>query len=66
MKTRARLHSFVVAIVLIGTVPAHAACPTPPPPVRDLDLTRFYADKAGSVVDPSKMEDHKAETAPLT
>lgn len=59
-----RLASFVALIAL--TAPAHSECPSPPPAVHDLDLTRFYADKAGSVVDPEKMAAHKAETAPLT
>ena len=44
---------------------AHAACPPIPPPVKDLKLERFYDDSAGSIVDPEKMEAHKAETAPL-
>ena len=57
----------VVFVLLIAlTAPALSACPPPPPPVHDLDLTRFYADAAGSVVDPDKMAAHKAETAPLT
>ncbi len=45
---------------------AHADCPAVPPPVKELKLERFYEDSAGSVVDPAKMESHKAETAPLT
>lgn len=53
------------ALALVATK-AHADCPPAPPPVRHLNLTRFYADKAGSVVDPSKMDIHKEETAPLT
>lgn len=61
MKYLAALVCFVAM-----TAPAFSACPEPPPPVHDLDLTRFYADTAGSVVDPAKMQEHKAETAPLT
>ncbi len=58
---------FVLAILLTPLAAhAHADCPTVPQPVRDLKLERFYQDSAGSVVDPAKMEGHKAETAPLT
>jgi poly(beta-D-mannuronate) lyase len=57
----------VALFVLLAAMPlAHAQCPEPPPPVRDLNLTRFYADRTGSIVDPAKMEAHKTETAPLT
>ncbi len=56
------------AIFLIASAAAHAHadCPSMPPPVRDLRLERFYEDSAGSIVDPAKMEEHKAATAPLT
>ena len=65
---RYRAHHYIAAMLAITalTAPAHSECPAPPPPVHDLDLTRFYADAAGSVVDPEKMAAHKAETAPLT
>ena len=49
-----------------STVFAHADCPAVPQPVRGLKLERFYQDSAGSIVDPAKMEEHKAATAPLT
>lgn len=62
MKTAA----FAVLALLAASHAARAECPAPPPPVKDLNLTRFYADKVGSVVDPEKMDAHKAETAPLT
>jgi poly(beta-D-mannuronate) lyase len=44
---------------------AFAECPAAPPPVRDLSLVRFYEDSAGSIVEPTKMEEHKAQTAPM-
>lgn len=57
----------IVLLVGLGTSAlAESACPSPPPPVTSLTLTRFYADKTGSVVDPTLAEQHKAETAPLT
>jgi poly(beta-D-mannuronate) lyase len=40
-------------------------CPAVPPPVVDLNLERFYEDSAGSIVEPTRMEDHKVQTAPL-
>ena len=56
----------VVLLVGLGTgALAESACPAPPPPVTALTLTRFYADKTGSVVDPALAESHKAETTPL-
>lgn len=58
------------ALALVCQLTAAAAagqtCPTAPPPLRDLELTRFYADAKGSEVDPALAEKHKAETAPLT
>ena len=60
-----KLVAAIVALIAL-TSPVLSECPSPPPPVHDLDLTRFYADAAGSVVDPDKMAAHKAQTAPLT
>ena len=65
MITRAIL-SVIVYMATSVVVRAHADCPTVPPPVRDLKLERFYEDKAGSEVDPAKMEENRAATAPLT
>lgn len=48
-----------------STASALAECPAVPPPVRDLNLIRFYEDSAGSIVEPTRMEEHKAQTAPL-
>jgi poly(beta-D-mannuronate) lyase len=45
---------------------APAACPSPPPPVRDIDVPRFYGDEAGSVEDPKLKALHEAAVAPLT
>ncbi len=59
----------LAAVLLVGLgtgALAESACPAPPPPVTALTLTRFYADKTGSVVDPALAQSHKAETAPLT
>lgn len=60
----------LLAVVLLtglgSSALAESVCPAPPPPVTALTLTRFYADKTGSVVDPALAESHKAETAPLT
>ena len=53
-------------IALTAAAPsALAECPAAPPPVRDLALVRFYEDGAGSIVEPARMEEHKAQTAPL-
>lgn len=54
----------------LGIFPATAdgaePCPSSPPAIRELDLQRFYADDAGSIVDERKAEGHKAATRPLT
>lgn len=66
----ALLRVAVAATTLVGafanTVTAAERCAPPPPPVRDLDLPRFYGDEAGSVVDPKLQAAHKAAVAPLT
>ncbi len=41
-------------------------CRPPPSPVVDLDVQRFYGDKAGSTVDAAKLAAHDAAVAPLT
>ena len=56
----------IVALALLAsTATALAECPAAPPPVRDLSLVRFYEDSAGSIVEPARMEEHKAQTAPM-
>ena len=62
----AMLRTVLAALLLSSASPAFAdACLPPPPPVRDLNLVRFYEDSAGSIVEPTRLEKHKAETAPL-
>lgn len=41
------------------------ACPAPPAPIRDIALPRFYADKAGSVVDAELAEAHREAVEPI-
>jgi poly(beta-D-mannuronate) lyase len=47
-------------------VVAAPQCASPPPPVRDIALPRFYNDAAGSAVDKDLAAAHKAAVAPLT
>ena len=63
-------HKLIIAaatalMITFATAALAETCPVPPPAVVDLDLTRFYADGAGSIVEPTRMEQHKLETAPL-
>lgn len=60
--------ALMAALLSVAATPAPAApaCPPPPPPVRDLDLPRFYADKAGTRVDPDLDKAHKSAVEPLT
>jgi poly(beta-D-mannuronate) lyase len=51
--------------VVLASMPAAAACPALPAPVRDLDIPRFYGDAAGTKVDPQAKARHGAATAPL-
>lgn len=54
-----------LTFILAMHVPAYADCAAVPPAVRDLSLERFYEDSAGSIVEPTRLEEHKALTAPL-
>ncbi len=62
-----RVIAALLAILLTAYPGAAFAedCATVPPPVVDLSLERFYEDSAGSIVEPTRMEEHKAKTAPL-
>lgn len=66
MRTLPWRRAVLLAAAFIAT-PAHAHddCPAVPPPVIDITLERFYEDGAGSIVEPTRMEAHKAQTAPL-
>ncbi|MGQ0671809.1 MAG: alginate lyase family protein [Hyphomicrobium sp.] len=60
--------SFLPASLMTAAValtPAAAACDLPPPPVRDLALERYYADDAGSVVDPARLKAQRRASAPV-
>lgn len=59
---------FAIAIAAFFLAVSSAAaenCGPVPPPVVDLALERFYEDSAGSIVEPTRLEAHKAKTAPL-
>lgn len=52
--------------LLVIAAPSRADdCPPVPPPVVDLTIERYYEDGAGSIVEPTRMEAHKAQSAPL-
>lgn len=55
----------VAALLLTASTAAAQDCAPVPPPVVDLALERFYEDSAGSIVEPTRLEEHKAKTAPL-
>jgi poly(beta-D-mannuronate) lyase len=55
----------LLTVSALLTSPALADCEAVPPAVRDLALERFYEDSAGAIVEPTRMEEHKALTAPL-
>ncbi|MEQ1672565.1 MAG: alginate lyase family protein, partial [Hyphomicrobium sp.] len=58
--------SLALTAFLSLTTPAFAEdCAPVPPPVTDIALERFYEDSAGSIVEPARLEEHKAKTAPL-
>lgn len=59
----------VLAIAATGDALAAGsagACPPPPPAIKNLDLQRYYSDKAGTVVDPELMDEHRDAVAPLS
>lgn len=55
-----------LALGLSGSLATASDCAPVPPPVTDIALERFYEDSAGSIVDPSRLDEHKAKTEPLT
>lgn len=58
--------TLALAQSLLLAQPTHAEdCPAVPPPVVDLSIDRYYEDGVGSVVEPTRMEAHKAQVAPL-
>lgn len=58
--------TLALAQSLLLALPSHSEdCPAVPPPVVDLSIDRYYEDGAGSVVEPVRMEAHKAQVAPL-
>ena len=54
-----------IAFVVAASSAAAEECAPVPPPVTDIALERFYEDSAGSIVEPTLLEQHKAKTAPL-
>lgn len=66
MREARRPAAVAFALCVMIASPARAQdCPAVPPPVIDLSIDRYYEDGAGSVVEPTRMEAHKAQVAPL-
>lgn len=62
------MRKILLAVLAISSLPALARageCPAVPPPVSDITIERFYEDGAGSIVEPTRLEVHKAQMAPL-
>lgn len=68
-KCNRRAPPAVIALASLLALPASYAraqeCPPVPAPAVDLTIERYYEDGAGSIVEPTRMEAHKAQTAPL-
>ncbi|MBU1210031.1 MAG: alginate lyase family protein [Alphaproteobacteria bacterium] len=66
---RQRLIAPVLIILMIAILQATSAsasdCPPAPAPIRDLDLARYYSDKAGTEIDETKRAANSAAAAPL-
>ena len=60
-----RITLALLALLTSATSASADGCLPAPPPVRNLNLVRYYEDSAGSIVEPTRLEEHKAETAPL-
>ncbi len=56
---------FSVLLVAAPTAAIAKACPPAPPPIRDLNLERYYSDKKGIEIDNAKREAKRAAVAPL-
>jgi len=55
----------VCSLLLAGAARAAEVCSEPPPAVADVTIERFYEDSAGSLVEPTLLEKHKAQMAPF-
>jgi poly(beta-D-mannuronate) lyase len=59
-------NAMLLTALAAWSAPATAqACMPAPPAVRDLDIPRFYADAAGTKVDPAAAAAHEKAVAPL-
>jgi poly(beta-D-mannuronate) lyase len=56
----------VLAMISIGDAARAASCSEAPPPVTSLNVSRYYADADGTVVDPALHAQHEAAVEPLT
>ncbi len=63
----ARSSKILTLIFLSGLFSASCAqsCPTPPPPIRDLNIARYYADPAGTEIDTTKKAQHERDVRTL-
>lgn len=61
---RAATFGFVGLITALAC-PNLLACPASPAPVRDISLVRYYADKAGTKIDPALKRRHAGEVSHL-
>lgn len=62
---RCALAALACVLATATSAPA-ATCPSPPPAVRDIDIPRFYADEAGTRIDPRQRALNAAAGKPLT
>ena len=63
------LRTLLVSLAAVAwalTSAAHAECSPPPPPMADIEGTRPYGDKDGSVVDPQADAKNREANQPLT
>lgn len=66
MRIQSAAALFCTALLLAPrAMSAERDCPEIPPPVADVTIERFYEDSAGSVVEPTRLEAHKAQMAPF-
>ncbi len=57
--------ALAILLLLLGTLEQAHACPMPPPPVRSLDMGRYYTDPAGTRIDPDRLAAQRRAAEPV-
>ncbi len=56
----------LTGLMAVAAVTAAHACERPPAAVKNLDLSRYYSDRDGTIIDPESLDRHRDAVGPLT